>query len=120
MTDVTVTQAMHKDAEALADLICGCATKSQHRADVQAIIGVLARHAAQARAEALAEGKLIGARLMQEAAKKGVSCPSDNPDWAKRVNLSRGDYVCAWEDGHADHNNYIRALDLAEVVKGGA
>jgi len=41
---VEVTPKMRADAEALADRICGCANREQHRADVKAILGVMAKH----------------------------------------------------------------------------
>ena len=41
---IEVTPKMRADAEALADRICGCANREQHRADVKAILEVMAKH----------------------------------------------------------------------------
>jgi len=51
---------------------------------------------------------------MRERAAEGASYPTALPSWAQQAGLSMSDYISAWEDGHLDHNEAIRALPLQE------
>lgn len=95
MTDkVTPTQADRDAAEAWY----GDVEDETDARNIETLSEDFARHASQARAEGLAEGKLIGAKLMQEAAAKVMGHGYTT--------------IMGYEAG-------IRALSPADVVKGG-